>query len=173
MKKKLKNFQNQEKMMTITLKQNAKSVLSRSNISTVPVDVNAIAENLGLKIYATELEGNVSGKIVKKNSDYVIYVDRNEPVVRQRFTAAHEIGHFILHRDSIGDGVEDNHLYRAEGMSNQQEVEANKFAADLLMPYSLIKKSMDEAEGRLTANELAKTFNVSVTAMSIRLGLPT
>jgi Zn-dependent peptidase ImmA (M78 family) len=71
----------------------------------------------------------------------------------------------------IGKGIEDNYLLRSEGMTNRQEVEANKFAADLLMPMDQIEKAM--SRGIVTPEDLAAEFDVSKVAMSIRLGLVT
>ena len=141
-----------------------------------PTDVAGAADALGLKVFALELPKGISG-ILKHDrsygtpSEYVIFVDSKEPAVRQRFTAAHEIGHFLLHRDSIYGKIEDNYLLRAHGMSNRQELEANEFAADLLMPWELINQAMDS--GITTVDDLASHFKVSRLAMGIRLGLPT
>ena len=141
-----------------------------------PIDVMAVAADFGVKIYSARLAKDVSGVLMRNDSygapsGFVIYVDRDEPSVRQRFTAAHELGHYVLHRDCIGDRVEDNYLLRSAGLSNRQEVEANKFAADLLMPMHLIKVAMEN--GPYAPRELAEQFQVSELAMSIRLGLVT
>lgn len=144
--------------------------------NSVPVDVMAAASKLGVLVFAANLADKISGVLVRdpsygSASGFVIFVDQNEPAYRQRFTAAHELGHFVLHKKSIGDRVEDNYLLRSEGMSNQQEKEANRFAANLLMPMELIEKEM--ASGNSSVSGLARKFQVSPTAMSIRLGLPT
>ena len=144
--------------------------------SRVPVDVGAAARKLGVDIYSAKLPPKVSGVLMRapeyrSASGFIIMVEEAEPAVRQRFTAAHELGHFVLHRDSVGDRNEDNSLLRSDGMSNRQEVEANKFAASLLMPMDQIEKAM--AEGYNTPEKLADRFQVSRIAMSIRLGLPT
>lgn len=141
-----------------------------------PVDILAIARELGLEIYSLPLPQGVSGVLLRDatagtRSGFVIHVDRDEPSVRQRFTAAHELGHFVLHRDQIGDRVEDNYMLRSPGFSSHQEVEANKFAAAALMPYPLIDAAT--RQDIRTPEDLARAFQVSVTAMSIRLGLPT
>ncbi|WPM80994.1 ImmA/IrrE family metallo-endopeptidase [Brucella pseudintermedia] len=141
-----------------------------------PVDVAAIANELGLAIFSADLAHNVSGVIVKDasygtSSGFAIFVDSGESPQRQRFTAAHEIGHFLLHRHLIGDRHEDNYLLRSVGISNRQEQQANQFAADLLMPRNLIEKAMQE--GYTSVESLADLFQVSRIAMGIRLGLPT
>jgi Zn-dependent peptidase ImmA (M78 family) len=141
-----------------------------------PVDVSAVARDLGVLIFSTPLPNGISGVLLRdasfgSKSGFVIHVDRNEPSVRQRFTAAHELGHFVLHKNFIGDRVEDNYLLRSTGMSNSQETEANAFAADLLMPQHLISRALES--GTVTVESLARKFHVSQTAMSIRLGMPT
>lgn len=141
-----------------------------------PVDVAEAARRLGVNVYSAKLADKVSGVLVrdtsyKSASGFVIFVDEDEPAVRQRFTAAHELGHFVLHKESIGDRNEDNYLLRSDGMSNRQEVEANQFAANLLMPMELVQKAMEE--GHTTPRALADLFCVSKLAMSIRLGLVT
>jgi Zn-dependent peptidase ImmA (M78 family) len=144
--------------------------------ASIPVDVQAAAERLGVIVYSKKLPPKISGMLVQDDrygsrSGFVIFVEQTEPAVRQRFTAAHELGHFALHRAMIGTGITDNYLLRSEGMTNRQEVEANKFAADLLMPMDQIEKAM--SRGTVTPEDLAAEFDVSKVAMSIRLGLVT
>lgn len=145
-------------------------------MQSAPIDVQLCANAVGVPIYAVNLPNGISGMLTKDASDrersgYVCYVAKNEPSVRQRFTAAHELGHYMLHRNLIGDGIQDNYLLRAEGLTNTQEAEANQFAADLLMPRDLISEEI--SKGNSTVEGLAKKFAVSQIAMSIRLGLPT
>lgn len=148
----------------------------RAHQTSSPVDVVALAEALGLKVFADALPAGVSGQIVKRPeygspSGYSIIVNSKEAPVRQRFTVAHEIAHFVLHKDMIGDGIQESTLYRANGFSSKQEVEANKLAADVLMPWHLLSPIVNATPR--TPAELAEVFNVSEVAMSIRLGLPT
>lgn len=148
----------------------------RPYMQAAPIDVGACARTIGLPIYSIDLPDGVSGMLVRGDalagdSGFVCYVDSSEPSVRQRFTAAHELGHFVLHRNLIGDSHQDNYLLRAEDLTNSQEAAANRFAADLLMPRELISEAINQ--GTTHVRDLAKLFNVSETAMSIRLGLPT
>lgn len=145
-------------------------------LDTAPVDVAEVARRLGLAIYRKALAPGVSGALVKapelgSPSGFVVYVDSGEPYARQRFTAAHEIGHFVLHRDKIGDRIEDNHLLRSDRLSDRVEVEANRFAAHLLMPFPLLDRLI--REGVRTVPDLARALQVSEIAMGIRLGHPT
>ena len=141
----------------------------------LPVDVNAIAKVLQIKVYhEKEWPNGLSGQIVKDGhfggqSGYAIYINGNHIETRRRFTLAHELAHFILHKDSIGDGIADDALYRS-GLSNAQEAMANKLAADILMPWKLVNEKIKE--GIDTIEDLAKQFNVSISAMAIRLGVP-
>ena len=145
-------------------------------MQSAPIDVAACAASVGLPIYAMTLAPGVSGMLMRHDpragdSGFVCYVDNTEPSVRQRFTAAHELGHFALHRHLIGESHSDNYLLRADGFTGSQETQANAFAADLLMPRNLIERYMQSGVTEVKA--LAKAFGVSQVAMSIRLGLPT
>lgn len=144
--------------------------------TTAPVDVVKVAAAFGLNVYAEPLPDGVSGKIVRRpdfgsSSGYSIIVNSSEPKTRQRFTVAHEIAHFILHRAKIGNGIEESTLYRANGMSSKEETQANRLAAEILMPDHLLLG--ESQKGRQTARDMANKFSVSEVAMSIRLGLPT
>lgn len=152
------------------------NAIIRSHQMEWPVQTVPIANALGLQVFrARGWPNNISGMIVRDDeglseSGFVIYVNAEHPEVRRRFTIAHEIGHFVLHQSLIGDGVVEDALLRAEGLSNKVEAQANKMAADILMPWHLIE--LAEKEGIVTIEELARAFKVSTDAMSIRvLGL--
>lgn len=138
-----------------------------------PIQVVPIAEELGINVYTVkEWPNDLSGKLQKDNkskSGFSIYVNATHPDVRKRFTIAHEIAHFILHRGLIKDELIDDGLYRS-GLSNAIEAEANKFASDILMPWHLINEAINS--GINSVEELAAKFNVSNSSMSIRLGVP-
>lgn len=145
--------------------------------SSAPVDVLKVATAFGLKVYEsdTHLPHNTSGMILRApevggESGYCIIVRSSEPFVRRRFTVAHEISHFILHRDKIGNSLADDTLYRSS-LSSVEESEANQLAADILMPRDLIRKYASSL-GVTDPSVLAKRFQVSELAMKIRLGLP-
>jgi Zn-dependent peptidase ImmA (M78 family) len=103
-------------------------------------------------------------------SGFSIVINATESLPRKRFTVAHEIAHFILHRDDLQNGIVEDALFRNSGLSNKKETEANKLAADILMPYPLIEKLM--ADGVRTIQALADALQVSKAAISIRLGVP-
>lgn len=140
-----------------------------------PVETVEIAEALGIKVYKVgNWPENLSAMIRLDperggESGYAIYVNAKHPRVRRRFSIAHEIAHFALHRALIGDGITDDALYRSN-MSNAVEAQANRMAADILMPWHLIRAATESGLG--TVEQLARHFDVSKSTMSIQLGVP-
>jgi Zn-dependent peptidase ImmA (M78 family) len=143
--------------------------------AVAPVQIIDIAKAMGIKVYKVDnWPGNLSAMIRKDDdrggeSGYAIYVNGKHPHVRRRFSIAHEIAHFALHKTLIGDGITDDALYRSN-MSNAVEAQANRMAADILMPWHLIRQTTDA--GVNTVEALAKHFDVSKSTMSIQLGVP-
>jgi Zn-dependent peptidase ImmA (M78 family) len=60
------------------------------------VDVEAIAQKLGLAVVRTPLGDDISGMLVTKAGSTTICIANDQPANRQRFTIAHEIGHHVL-----------------------------------------------------------------------------
>lgn len=149
-------------------------------LSTAPVNVEGLIKLFNLELdKRADLSKNVLGEIRRKDDGkYKISVSKNDHYYRQRFTMAHELGHFLLHSDKIGDGVDDNVKYRSvpEGnfynqyISDSDEVEANKFAASVLMPERLLRSYIGNTPvSQLDIKYLANTFQVSPKAMEIRI----
>lgn len=147
--------------------------LIKEATSDFPIKLGKLAQKLGVSVFRATLPAGISGEIKKIGDDkYTIRINRHESAERQRFTLAHELGHFLLHRHLIGDGVSDDALYRSK-LSNSVEYEANKFAADLLMPRSEVDKLLQQ---RWDSDEqliefATKHFGVSAQAAQIRLGI--
>lgn len=145
-------------------------------LAEIPVRVASMARELGIEVKAATLKPRISGQIGKSDtslSGYRIRVNRHEAKSRQRFTIAHEIAHFLLHRDYIGDGIEDTILYRST-LSDRREAEANRLGAELIMPERSIIQQLRELGGRATpeiASIMANRYDVSEAAMKIRLGI--
>jgi len=139
---------------------------------TFPIDPAEIATALGLRVFEVSLDGNISGALVKLDaeSDPVILLNRSEGELRQRFTCAHEIGHFVqrLNSHELASSYQwiDRRTQLAEPWTNTNEMYANAFAAALLMPKSLITH-----EYKITRStvDLAAKFRVSASAMQYRL----
>jgi hypothetical protein len=141
-----------------------------------PVKISSLAKAINVPVKGSTLPPGISGEIRPEPSTasgFVIRINRHDPSRRQRFTAAHELAHFLLHRDQIGSGISDDVLYRSS-LSDRREAEANRLAADILMPDELVKEWMETAKAlhvEDVAEYLADRFDVSLAAMKIRLGI--
>jgi Zn-dependent peptidase ImmA (M78 family) len=145
---------------------------------SVAVDVVRLPSMLGIKLHYAFLSDGISGMIEKIGESFQLTLNANDPYTRQRFTLAHELGHYMLHRHLIGDGVDDDRAYRSTDVGKyhntaigpKEETEANRFAANLLMPRLAINEHWSK-EGA-TVSQMAQLFEVSEHAMSIRVGVP-
>lgn len=133
----------------------------------LPIDPVAIAKKLGyeVKVFPSGSASNLSGMACVEGNKKVIYFKKDEYLARKRFTIAHEIGHHQLGHTENGRHCRDNVNISCH---TSEEVEANQFAAELLMPQDLIKM-MVRREGVTDINELASIFCVSPAAMYWRL----
>lgn len=149
-----------------------KNIIARFQ-QKAPVDITALANALGVSVYDDyELAPGISGMIAQdlsgeSPSGYVISVNGSEPFNRRRFTVAHECGHFLRHREKIGDGILDDAMYRSDKMNSQEEFEANNTAAELLMPRHLVVGRI--RVGLSDTGTLAAYFQVSEAAMRVRM----
>lgn len=145
-------------------------------IAKYPVKVGELAGELGLKVLRSPLPPKISGLIkpsTESKSGFEIRVNKYEIPERQRFTVAHEISHYLLHRNDIGSGVVDSIMYRSS-LTSRKETEANRLAADIVMPVNAVRRELVKFGGRRTdevAEEMASIFRVSVPAMKVRLGV--
>lgn len=142
-----------------------------------PIKLSRVADAIGgVRVLSAALPKGISGEIrpdPENEAMFVIRVNRNDSARRQRFTVAHELAHYLLHRDQIGDGIEDDVLYRSS-LSDAREAQANRLAADLLMPDAMVSEWIDKAKALHVEDVvgfLADKFNVSEAAMKIRLGV--
>lgn len=146
----------------------ALNLLREMDITVPPVNPVKIAEELGVKVWFATFTGesqNVSG--FYDCEDNSIYVNKDEYPPRQTFTIAHELGHKMLHQE-WANSEDYKVLWRdVEGQEqDSKEVEANTFAANLLMPKFLMDKYIDRD---LSPSKMATLFAVSVPAMRNRL----
>jgi Zn-dependent peptidase ImmA (M78 family) len=151
-------------------------ILERFGIETAPVPVERIAQDLGAQITYEPFEGEISGMLYRHAGRAVIGVNSRHATTRQRFTVAHEIGHLLMHKGQpvfIDRFVRVN---RRDGQSSREEVQANAFAAELLMPRGIVQEEFDRVAPRWgyhTSQDLvaalAKRFEVSPAAMQYRL----
>ncbi|ROZ11436.1 ImmA/IrrE family metallo-endopeptidase [Enterococcus hirae] len=140
------------------------------------IDVKEIANKLGFNIKYVFMEK--SGKL----EDGIIKVNLLDHEVRQRFTIAHEIGHFLLH-DPNEVMYRDVSLQRYKSIVERiKEREANGFAAELLMPKRLLIKLineyleennwdslLDDIQFETLLKDISKKLNVSKSSLEFRL----
>ena len=160
----------------------AKKILEICNVRWPPVQVREIAKQLGLAVIPYDLGDDVSGVLVIENGKGTIGYNPGDARVRQRFTISHELGHFALRHNAQGNNtlfIDKDFIvkYRSDKKYSSEEImqerDANEFAAELLMPLHLIKAEMAKKEYEDLSEvefieRLAKAFDVSVPAMTIR-----
>lgn len=157
----------------------AKAILTDLNMYELPIRVEEIAKRRGLTVLPYPLENEISGILVIKDIGSTIGYNQHESRVRRRFTIAHELGHFELHQNESNLFVDKTFKVLFRGTSQdaesntQLEQEANVFAASILMPDDLVNEEVSKLEFDLgnedSLKELAKRFEVSVTAMYYRM----
>jgi Zn-dependent peptidase ImmA (M78 family) len=140
----------------------------------LPVDPFVVAQALGIKAFSAPLDKGISGMLVKRaGEDAEIYVHAADSPNRQRFTCAHELGHYVRRvaaEDTEWEYVEHRDLITSQG-TNPDEIYANQFAAALLMPRELVEARYAalESPGLAAAPSLAVEFGVSADAMQYRI----
>lgn len=148
----------------------AEQLLIDFSISSVPVNVEEIAKKFNILISQSPSK-EFSGLLYRKEDVAFMAINSTENLERQRFTIAHELGHYFLHQNKdIFIEYRDNDRNAIKG---PKEIEANKFAAELLMPKKFIEKEIKNFDNKTIDKEkisyLAKKFYVSEEAMSFRL----
>ncbi|ARU60940.1 hypothetical protein CBW65_07475 [Tumebacillus avium] len=161
----------------------AYKLLEELKINQLPIPVEKIAKKLGIEIHEEEFENELSGVLYRDQNQVVIGVNKLHHEKRKRFTIAHEIGHFILHKGNPIHIDKEFFVNFRDATSSQatniEEIEANTFAAALLMPKELVKKELANIavdgidpfqEETEIISELSRKFRVSHQSLCIRLG---
>lgn len=159
----------------------ARGMLARAQVNEPPVPVEQLARDAGAVISYQPFEAeDISGLLYRAaGATPVIGVNSTNPKVRQRFTIGHELGHLALHpgQDLILERLVRLNFRNATSStaSDQEEIEANQFAAELLMPPELLRHSLTILlQGKPipdleVVRRLARRFEVSQSAMEYRL----
>lgn len=155
----------------------ALALLNRHDLlGNAAVNPVAVASAEGIEVFSIQLsDDSVCGILRKERDQYCIYVNADHHPHRMRYTIAHEIGHYVLHRDIVETFVDKEiNLYRKpqslesarDRQSAMMEVQANMFAAALLMPGPSVRKQYAHTKD---IQALAKMFGVSREAMGHRI----
>jgi Zn-dependent peptidase ImmA (M78 family) len=159
----------------------AQRLLVEANVVEAPVPVERLARSVGALISYQPFDAEDISGLLYRSTDAapVIGVNSNNSKNRQRFTIAHELGHLLLHE---GHDLILERLVRVNfrdattsTATNEEESEANRFAAELLMPKDLLERALQVLlAGRPLSDldfvrRLARRFEVSQQAMEFRL----
>lgn len=164
------------------IEEKVRDLLEKHGVDEAPVPVEVIARREGLQIISSPFGGDVSGALLRSGDVAGIAVNASQSPVRRRFTIAHELAHYLLDHRPDEDHIdwEFTVLRRDELTSrgtDMREIEANAFAANLLMPKDFLQADLLpflNRNGVLDLNDkdrllLAKKYSVSEIAMTYRL----
>jgi transcriptional regulator with XRE-family HTH domain/Zn-dependent peptidase ImmA (M78 family) len=148
----------------------AEALLEAADITSPPIPLNELVIGCGVHILPWDFE-DIDGLVVELEIGAVIWVNKHQAKTRQRFTLAHELGHYLLrHVDSfhldLGGNLSPNATGGHPGYNWRTERAANEFAANLLMPASMVRRAATAAS---EIGPLASQFKVSPAAMGFRL----
>jgi Zn-dependent peptidase ImmA (M78 family) len=157
----------------------AQRLLQKFQIDRPPVPVDMIAASEEIQIVRSVADWNESGFLLRQHGTTLIGINSRNSPRRQRFTIAHELGHYCLHDGKpliVDQSVMVNKRNDVSSQAtDQEEIEANQFAASLIMPELWVRRSaaMQLAAGVNSRDQLvtalAREFDVSVDAMGWRL----
>lgn len=141
------------------------ALLARSGSTELPVNIAGVAEYLGLDVVEEHMDDQLSGYLEYRGGRWVAGVNIYHHPNRKRFTLAHEIAHFILHR-SEKDRFVDEVFARRHGGADPIERQADAFAAEILMPEAAFREAINA--GVKDVSELAERFAASSASVEIR-----
>jgi Zn-dependent peptidase ImmA (M78 family) len=142
----------------------ARAIAVSRGLKLVPFDVEGLASSVGLRVEYLPMASEISGFLRRQNGEWIAGVNSLHHPNRQRFTLAHELGHYLLHRDA--GNFEDKALFRREAQFDRHESEANAFASKLLMPETDFRTLVLGRQANL--EDLARHFGVSSAAAKFR-----
>jgi Zn-dependent peptidase ImmA (M78 family) len=160
------------------IKRSVDKLLQLTGTTQPPVPVERIAQLRGARVRYVSNEEDISGVLFHEEDQTIIGVNALHSKNRQRFTIAHELGHLALHE---GEEVHVDRRFpvvflrshKSSEASDVREMEANAFAAELLMPNAMIRKDLGQVtldyEDDHVIRELADRYKVSPQAMTFRL----
>lgn len=141
---------------------------------TVPVRIAQLVESHGIEVVREAAGPDLAGMLVVDDDVSVIVVNADDAPYRQMFTLAHELGHYLLHRPTGAAAFHRDE--RSRTGTDRVEIDANTFAAEVLMPEAAVRMHAGDLSVDLATDhgleqiaKLARRFDVSTQAMSFRL----
>lgn len=155
----------------------ASGLLKQATVESPPIPIERIAKLKGATIRYVPFEGRISGLLYQDEDQTIIGVNKLHPKTRQRFTIAHELGHLLLHSDEELYLDRDFRIALRNEHSSEStdinEIQANSFAAELLMPFAMLRGDLRghvlDYENDDEIRTLANRYKVSLQAMIFRL----
>ncbi len=158
------------------IEQHANQILKQHGLYSLPINPVVLADKLGVTVNNAQFaDDSLAALLARRGQTTQIFVEQSATPYRKRFSIAHELGHhFLSHLPEDGEIV-DQHadMFRdrhpSEKLPDQdrfKEIQANWFAAALLMPEELVRVAW---EVNPNVYSLAKTCNVSEEAMGYRI----
>jgi len=165
--------------MNHIIEDKALTLLENFNLDILPIDVESLANKIGIKIIEENFDDDIAGLLYSKENRSFIGLNINHHENRKRFTIGHEIGHYILLHHKLNSGIHvdsKSFIFRRTNNNTddeKKEKEANKFAASLLMPAKLLKKFIKDEKIDLNDDldiyKLSTKLIVSEQALTYRL----
>ena len=164
-----------------TIQKQVEDLLKEHGVTSAPIPVERIAKALGVQIKYSPLDDELSGMAYVKDGTPIIGINTLHHPNRQRFALAHELGHLILHKNEVTKEIHVDkgfHMLMRDPSSSadgdKMEIEANRFATEILMPESFLAKSLKgqsfDIDDDAVVGALTKEYRVSISAMCFRLG---
>lgn len=151
-------------------------ILDALRIKSLPIPVAEIASAMKAEVYYSPYDGELAGMLVRKDGKVIIGVNSLHHANRQRFTIAHELGHLQYHEGElhVDRKLQINRRDEVSSLAvDPDEIEANRFAAELLMPYSMVIEDLTthsiDVEDDIQVRQLAEKYQVSAQAMTHRI----
>lgn len=131
-----------------------------------PVPVGKICSSLGIEANYLPLSEDISGRIYRSNNKYFIEANCRHGINRRRFTVAHELGHYCLHKDFLDSSGMILERSARSFVIRDKEIEADNFAGELIMPQVHFLRMFNEVKN---IGSLSQYFLVSRLAIEMRI----
>lgn len=172
---------------TKEIRRKTQDILKKNDLFDYPINLKSLVKKSDISLENKSFnDDDVSGFLAINKGKATIAVNKNHHINRRRFTIAHELGHFYLHAKSPKELFLDEKYHRnsiSKAGVDIIEIEANRFAAELLMPLNFLKDAIKEVKerdiffsiedddlmGNYMIDRLSEKFKVSSQAMQIRL----